>query len=392
MTVDEIKESIVEAGKRLVESGLISRTWGNISCRIDENTMAITPSGMDYSLITPDDIVEVRLSDCGYSGKRKPSVEKGIHASVYKLYPDVNFVIHTHQVNASVAGALGLKSVAIHGDYPLLSGEVLCAKYGIPGTKTLCRHVAESVKQAKGHAVIMVYHGALCFGKDREEAFSTASQLENACEEFVRRQYMNISGEAGFDEYKMRRFALTKAFGNYQKLSRIKELEYDSERTGTGFRLLKKESDAIEVEFDRLCEGMPEDAKTHNDIYKMHKDIGYIKYSDEPNTRAVSGLGITLRPLLDDFAQIVGTRIKTAGIEPKQTAAGLKKQSAVFIRNEGALCVGKTKDDAQATAMILEKTCKTLIGAALFGHIKPLNRFECYLMRLNYKINYSKAK
>ena len=391
MTIVKIKENIVEAGKRLVESGLISRTWGNISCRIDENTMAITPSGMDYNLITVEDIVEVKLSDCSYCGKRKPSVEKGIHASVYKLYPDVNFVIHTHQVNASVVGALGLESIKTEGAYPLLNGEVLCAKYAIPGTKTLCKRVTKSVKQAKGHAVIMTYHGALCFGKDQDEAFNAASQLENACEEFVLKKYLNLSGEANFDENKMRRFSLSGAYGEYKKNS-INTLKYDSERTETGFRLLNEGSDAIEVVLDNFRKGMPEDAKIHNDIYKKHKDINYIKYSGEPNTLEVSSVGNNLRPLLDDFAQIVGTKMKTADRNAAQINFALKKQSAVFIRNEGALCIGNTRGEAQAVAMILEKTCKTLVGAALFNHIKPLNRFECYLMRLNYKINYSKAK
>ncbi len=390
MTINEIKESIVEAGKRLVNSGLISRTWGNISCRIDGDTMAITPSGMDYNLITADDIVVVNISDCSYSGNRKPSVEKGIHASVYKLYPEANFAIHTHQENASVVGALGLEKVKIEGDYPLLNGEVLCAKYSLPGTKALCRNVAESLKQAKGKAVIMVYHGALCFGKDQNEAFNAASQLEEACNEFVKQQYLKASGEASFGENNMRQFALSRIYGEYRNETGENVLQYDSERTEAGFRL-RKNGDTIEVVFDRFRKDIPEDAIIHNRIYKKHKDVNFIIFSDEANTREVSSVGISLRPLLDDFAQIAGTNMKTAERGPSQIISGLKKQSAVFIRNEGALCIGNTKDDAQAVAMILEKTCKTLVGAALFNHIKPLKRFDCFLMRLNYVINYSKA-
>jgi len=392
MTIDEIKRSIVQAGKRLVDSGLISRTWGNISCRIDENTMAITPSGMDYNFLTPEDIVEVKLSDCSYCGNIKPSVEKGIHASVYKLYPDINFVIHTHQVNASVVGALGLNSVKIEGDYPLLGGEVPCAEYGIPGTKTLCRRVIKSVKQASGNAVIMVYHGVLCYGKDQDEAFNAASQLENACDGFVKQYYLNITGEKTFDRNRMRQFALSGRFGKYRRNTLKGVLQYDSERTESGFSLIKDGCQTIEINFDDLSMNLPEDAKIHNDIYKQYKDINYIKFSDEPDTRDVSSAGISLRPLLDDFAQIAGIHMKTAERDAAQITADLKTQSAVFIRNEGALCIGNTKNDAQAVAMILEKTCKTLVAAALFDHIKPLNRLECYLMRLNYKINYSKAK
>jgi L-fuculose-phosphate aldolase len=390
MTIEEVKKSIVEAGKNLVNSGLISRTWGNISCRIDKDTMAITPSGMDYNLLTPEDIVVVKLSDLSHSGTRKPSVEKGIHAAVYELHPEVNFVIHTHQVNASVVGALGLRNIKIEGDYPLLNGEVLCAKYALPGSKRLCGNVSECVKIAKGNAVIMVNHGALCFGKDQKEAFNTASQLEEACNEFVKRYYLNISGEVAFDENKMRRFALQGTYGDYAKKPVGKALQYDSVRTESGFRLLR-DSEEIAVATDKLNANMPEDAKIHSDIYKKHKDINYIKFTSEPNTREVSGVGISLRPLLDDFAQIAGTNMKTAERDASQIISGLKNESAVFILNEGALCVGNMKGDAQAVAMILEKTCKTLVGAALFNHVKPLNRLDCFLMRLNYKINYSKA-
>lgn len=389
MTIEEVKQSIVEAGKNLVSSGLISRTWGNISCRIDDNTMAITPSGMDYNLITSQDIVVVKISDLSYSGNRKPSVEKGIHASCYKLHPEANFVIHTHQINASVVGALGLESITIEGDYPLLKGEVICAKYGLPGTKTLCRNVSESVSRAKGHAVIMAYHGALCFGKDRNEAFDTASQLESGCGEFVKRYYMKKSGEKLFDESAMLRFALRGKYGEYKSANEISR-HYDSERTEIGFALIK-DGKTTQFAFCRLNDDLPEEAKIHCDIYKCQKDVNFIDFSAEPYTKEVSCLGISLRPLLDDFAQIVGTNMKTACVDSSHVVSALKGQSAVFIQNEGALCLGKTRGDAQAVEMILEKTCKTLVGAALFKHIKPIKRFECALMRLNYKMNYSKA-
>ncbi|MDF2673982.1 MAG: class aldolase/adducin family protein, partial [Clostridiales bacterium] len=105
MNVNAAKELVVKAGIRLVESGLIARTWGNVSCRIDEYSFVITPSGRDYLSLTADEIVTVKISDCSYSGNIKPSSEKGVHAKVYKLYSEANFVIHTHQENASVISA-----------------------------------------------------------------------------------------------------------------------------------------------------------------------------------------------------------------------------------------------------------------------------------------------
>ncbi|MEL7657975.1 MAG: class II aldolase/adducin family protein, partial [Bacillota bacterium] len=97
----EAKNLVIKAGLELMNSGLIARTWGNVSCRIDETTFAITPSGREYQTLTPDDIVEVKIEDLSHTGNIKPSSEKGIHAAVYQIHPEMNFVIHTHQENAS---------------------------------------------------------------------------------------------------------------------------------------------------------------------------------------------------------------------------------------------------------------------------------------------------
>ena len=93
MNIYQAKQTVIEAGKQLLECGLIVRTWGNISCRISESEFVITPSGKPYHTLTPKDIVIVKIDDLSYSGNVKPSSEKGIHADCYKARPDVNFVI-----------------------------------------------------------------------------------------------------------------------------------------------------------------------------------------------------------------------------------------------------------------------------------------------------------
>ena len=107
MDIMQAKLAVIEAGKKLVEKGLIARTWGNVSCRISENEFVITPSGRSYEDLTPDEIVAVKIDDLSYDGDVKPSSEKGVHASAYMLRPDCNFVIHTHQLNASVVSVMG---------------------------------------------------------------------------------------------------------------------------------------------------------------------------------------------------------------------------------------------------------------------------------------------
>ena len=92
-TEHEARKLVVEAGRRLLERGLVARTWGNISARVSDTHFIITPSGMAYDTMTEDHLVLVDGRDGSYQGERKPSSERGIHADAYRLRPAVNFVI-----------------------------------------------------------------------------------------------------------------------------------------------------------------------------------------------------------------------------------------------------------------------------------------------------------
>ena len=91
------REAVVEAGRRLLERGLVARTWGNVSARVSEHLFVITPSGRAYEHLRPEDLVFLDCRDLAKLGRQKPSSEKGIHADAYRLRPEVNFVIHTHR-------------------------------------------------------------------------------------------------------------------------------------------------------------------------------------------------------------------------------------------------------------------------------------------------------
>jgi len=390
----EARAKVVEAGKRLVESKLIARTWGNVSCRISDSHFVITPSGRDYISLTPDDIVEVRIDDCSYAGVNKPSSEKGIHAETYRQYPEANFVIHTHQDQASVVSTLGLDAMPVpaQGGSPLLGSEIRCAAYGLPSTKKLRRGVADALKRSTGQAVIMKYHGALCFGKDDEEAFQVALALEEACERFVAEHYLQSSKRSEFDADAMRRYALAQlngqaaASGDEAAISPYRE----GERIERGFRLIAQDGGTVEVDFDALTPDLPPEATLYNAVFKRHPQIKHIVHACQPSIATASKAGITVRPLLDDFAQLAGTKVATVAEEPPAVASALKSASAVFLLGRGALCCGATRSDALAVGMVMEKNCKSLVGAALFGHIKPIHPLECHLMRFIYLRSYSK--
>ncbi len=162
------REAVVEAGRRLFERGLVARTWGNVSARVSEHLFVITPSGRAYEHLRPEDLVLLDCRDLAKLGRQKPSSEKGIHADAYRLRPEVNFVIHTHQDMASILSTLGQ------------SGSVPCAAYGLPSTDLLRRAVkAQWLTHPESRVMLLKSHGALCLGESMEEAFQNAQALED---------------------------------------------------------------------------------------------------------------------------------------------------------------------------------------------------------------------
>ena len=107
----DVKERIITVSRQLKDMGLLVRTWGNISCRVDSDHFLITPSGIRYEDLTPDMIVKVNINDLSYEGEYLPSSESKVHAAAYKVREDAGFIVHTHQVFASCAGTLGLKKI-----------------------------------------------------------------------------------------------------------------------------------------------------------------------------------------------------------------------------------------------------------------------------------------
>ena len=170
MTAPEVRarDRILQGAAQLTARGLIARTWGNLSARVSDTQFLITPSGLAYETLRADQLVLVNIADASWEGDVKPSSEKGIHADAYRLRPEVNFVIHTHQYYASVAGIEGRALTGfIH---PLLGKRVPCAAYGLPGTTRLRQAVeAEETAWPDCRAFLLRSHGGLCLGRDMEE-------------------------------------------------------------------------------------------------------------------------------------------------------------------------------------------------------------------------------
>ncbi len=396
MDIITAKETVIKAGKQLVEYGLIARTWGNVSCRVDEDSFVITPSGKPYMTLTPDDIVLVKISDLSYEGDVKPSSEKGVHASCYKLRPETNFVIHTHQMNASAVSALGFDINGIDGrSKDIIGNNIPICGYGLPGTKKLKNAVIAALKRSDSKAVVMAHHGAVCLGKDYDEAFAVAAEVELVCEKFIVRKYKEVTGKAGetFDD------VVKYLSDKFRKGEQARQLtKYDSIRDGVNMVLLTKDGDEAAT-INVMCgchKGeVPQEATLHAAVYNSRADISYIIHSDKPEIHAVSITGKKLLSLLDDFAQIAGPTVKSVkyitGKNEKKVTKALKcGRNAVFLKDNGALCCGKDKYNAEATEMVVEKNSKTYLTSKLFDNVKPINAIETRLMNLVYRLKYSK--
>ena len=111
-----LRTCICETGRELLENGLVARTWGNVSARADGEHYLVTPSGMDYGSIAPEDIALCDLATGKWTGPRRPSGERAVHALAYSMFEDVNFVIHTHQTYASALGLCGYKPGCFTGE------------------------------------------------------------------------------------------------------------------------------------------------------------------------------------------------------------------------------------------------------------------------------------
>lgn len=194
---NKIRSMVVNAGKRLVDTGLAAGTWGNVSARIDENHMLITPSGTDYSNIRSDDIVLVNIYSLESKGKLNPSSETPMHAAIYRIRPEINGIIHTHPQYGCTVAAARKEVPPILDDLAQLIGPSLrVADHAHPGSDKMVRVVTEALEGR--NACLLANHGAVCLGRTLDEAFTVSMIVEKACKCYI--DSMVIGGAVAFTE------------------------------------------------------------------------------------------------------------------------------------------------------------------------------------------------
>jgi hypothetical protein len=177
MILEKEREQVIEYSLKLLSEGLTNGTAGNVSIlNREEGLVAISPTGVNYSELTPEMISIVDLDGKLIEGL-KPSSELEMHMILYRNREDVNAVIHTHPVYTTVLACLRQDLPAI--DYMIAvtgATKVRCAEYASYGTKEL----AENAYKAMGSslAVILANHGLTTAGKDIANAFNITVQVE----------------------------------------------------------------------------------------------------------------------------------------------------------------------------------------------------------------------
>lgn len=173
----QLRQAIVKAGFRLWQDGLVAHTDGNLSVRLDDEWVLITPSGVNKGTIRPYQILRVHLFSGEIDGSGKPSVETPLHLAVYRTRSDVRAVVHAHPPYATAFAAAGLAlTEPVFPEIVVRFGEIPLVPYATPGTERLADLVAEALQEHD--AALLQNHGAITVGRNLEEACGLMEALE----------------------------------------------------------------------------------------------------------------------------------------------------------------------------------------------------------------------
>lgn len=177
MQLQAQREAIVHYGRKMITSQLTTGAGGNLSI-FDRASgrVAISPSGIEYFDLQPEDVVITDLDGQVIEGQYTPSSELGFHLALYGQRPDVNAVLHTHSVYATTIACLGWEIPAVHYLVGFSGHKVPLAPYATFGTPELASNVAASIGDY--NALLLANHGLIAVGADLGRAFNTAEEIE----------------------------------------------------------------------------------------------------------------------------------------------------------------------------------------------------------------------
>lgn len=178
----ERRQQLIATAIELNTSGINQGTSGNVSVRV-EGGLLITPSGMTYPSLTPENIVLMDLEG-QTSSHRLPSSEWRFHVDIYQQRNDVQAIVHTHSVYATALACLEKSIPAFHYMVAMAGGkDIRCAPYATYGTQALSDFALAALDNRK--ACLLAHHGVIAIGADLQRAFALASEVEILAQQYI---------------------------------------------------------------------------------------------------------------------------------------------------------------------------------------------------------------
>ena len=187
-----LKLEVIKYAKKLNDTNLSPLRSGNVSVRTDlsgKEGFFITPSGIKYNDLQEDKIVFLEMDEKKNEQKiidlrLNPSSEWKFHQDIYINKPDAIAIVHAHSPYATAVSAHGKNIPAFHYMVALAGGtDIKCADYATFGTKQLSKNIIQALNDRKG--CLMSNHGQVAFGKNLDQAFELAEEIENICHQYI---------------------------------------------------------------------------------------------------------------------------------------------------------------------------------------------------------------
>lgn len=203
------RAAIVATAQEMSRRGLSPGRSGNVSQRWHDG-MLITPTGLPYGDMQPEDIACVGPEGTTRAGEKKPSSEWRFHLAVYAARADVGAIVHTHSTHTTVLACAHKSIPAFHYMVAAAGGDdIPCVPYATFGTGKLARHVAKGLE--KRNACLMANHGMIAVGSSSQKALDLASEVEILAEQYVK--LLAIAKPIVLDKTEMAR--VLKRFASY---------------------------------------------------------------------------------------------------------------------------------------------------------------------------------
>jgi L-fuculose-phosphate aldolase len=176
-TVTTTRVAVLAAAQQMLADGLVEGTSGNISGRLPDGLVCLSPSSVPYDTMTLDDLVVVDLDGTVVDGHRSPTTEKDLHLSTLRRYPELGAVIHTHAVYATMFALAHEPIPAVIEEVVVyVGGDVPCCAYKGTGSAELGDEVAANL--AERGAALLANHGLVTCASTPEKALHNAALVE----------------------------------------------------------------------------------------------------------------------------------------------------------------------------------------------------------------------